>query len=137
MAEAAVLAIDPGREKVGIAVVDEYGKPLYLDIIGRSEIETSLENLLADFSPATIVIGDGTGFKKLAEEIRPLLPDKNNCELNIIEEKGSTSEAVKLYHNREGNLLVKALSVLVSWRPSRPLDDYAALVLAKKYLRNK
>lgn len=135
MAEAEVLAIDPGREKVGFAVIDKKGGVLHLNILERAEVGTNLKNLLAEFTPQILVMGDGTGSRQLAEEIRPLLPDE--LELKFIDEKGSSARAARLYRQREGNIISRSLGRIIDWRPNRPLDDYAALVLAKKYLRNK
>lgn len=135
MAEAEVLALDPGREKVGAAVVDKNGEVLYLNIFDRSGIKESLQTLQTDYLPQIIVIGDGTGSRQLAEEILDFLPD--NLELKFIDEKGSSARAARLYRQREGNILSRNLGRIIDWRPNRPLDDYAALVLAKKYLQYK
>ena len=135
MDPAYVLALDPGREKVGIAVVTKNIETLHLDIVERSEITETLAELLNNYEPEILVIGDGTGSRRLAEEIIPRLPEE--LELKFIAEADSSLQAAELYRRQQGNIFSRLTGKFISWRPSRPLDDYAALVLARKYLQDK
>lgn len=135
MDPAYVLALDPGREKVGIAVVTKNIETLHLDIVERSEITETLAELLNNYEPEILVIGDGTGSRRLAEEISSRLPEE--LELKFIAEADSSLQAAELYRRQQGNIFSRLTGKFISWRPSRPLDDYAALVLARKYLQDK
>ena len=135
MDPAYVLALDPGREKVGIAVVTKNIETLHLDIVERSEITETLAELLNNYEPEILVIGDGTGSRRLAEEISSRLPEE--LELKFIAEADSSLQAAELYRRQQGNVFSRLTGKFISWRPSRPLDDYAALVLARKYLQDK
>ena len=60
-----------------------------------------------------------------------------NLKLGLVDEKGSTSEARKLYReDNPGSQLKKLLLQVMDWKPAVPLDHYAALVLAKRYLKD-
>lgn len=135
MDPAYVLALDPGREKVGIAVVTKNIETLHLDIVERSEITETLAELLNNYEPEILVVGDGTGSRRLAEEISSRLPEE--LELKFIAEADSSLQAAELYRRQQGNIFSRLTGKFISWRPSRPLDDYAALVLARKYLQDK
>lgn len=135
MDPAYVLALDPGREKVGIAVVTKNIETLHLDIVERSEITETLAELLNNYEPEILVIGDGTGSRRLAEEISSRLPEE--LELKFIAEADSSLQAAELYRRQQGNIFSRLTGKFISWRPSRPLDDYAALVLARKYLQDE
>lgn len=135
MAGGKVLAIDPGREKVGAALLNQREEILHLNIITRAEIIKEIEELIDEWDLEVVVIGDGTGSHRLAEDILSVLPAE--LELKFIPEKGSSVKAARLYRRREGGPISRLLAPFISWRPSRPLDDYAAVVLAKKYLQKK
>ncbi|MFW5790412.1 MAG: hypothetical protein ACOCWE_04070 [Bacillota bacterium] len=135
-----VLAIDPGQDKAGLALTDEAGEPLWLGILSTenfrdqfgeflsSELKGSGEDL------AAIVIGDGTGSEELEKILRSDL--KSDVRFIKINEWGSTDEAVKLYrHYETTGLLKKIIYKIFKWRPEEPIDQYAALVLARRYLK--
>jgi RNase H-fold protein (predicted Holliday junction resolvase) len=61
-----------------------------------------------------------------------------SLELKLIDERGTTERAERLYfkeHPPRG--IKKLLSLFVSWRPSQPVDDYAAYLLVRKYLNRR
>ena len=125
-----VLAIDPGRDKCGAAVVDENGK-----IIARLVIQTPLlvsltKNLYRKFVPDVILIGNGTGSKPIRDA---LLAANLPVPIESVEES-HTSEAARkrfvLENPARGwqRFLPRSLRT-----PDVPYDDYVAIILAERY----
>ena len=133
--QAAIVSIDPGRARVGLAVLEKSGDILHKMIIERAQLRAELSDLIENYSPDTIVIGSGTGSTRLAEEIVSHIDDE--IEIRFVNEEGSTEEALKLYYRQESGPVMGFFSRFISWRPSRPLDDYAAVVLGRRYLKGK
>ena len=79
-------------------------------------------------------MGNGTYSENIAELIKKM---ELKHLLVVVDESGSTEKAEKLYfaENPPGGIK-KLLGLFLSWRPSQPVDDYAAYILAKEYLSN-
>ena len=136
-----ILAIDPGQDKAGLALTDGDGEPVWLGIL---EIEDFYENFkelleteLAEHrdSLEAVVIGDGTGSEELEKILKSAL--KSDIRFIKINEWGSTDEAIELYreYDKDAGLIKRIFFNIFSWRPESPIDQYAALVLARRYLK--
>ncbi len=122
------MALDPGREKCGWAVLDSEANVLKKGIIEARDAKKIVAELSLKFKLNTIVLGKGTGFKKILGEL-------SDFRIELVEEKNSTLEAKKRYfkeNSPKGLLKFIPTSLLV---PSRPVDDYAAAVLGERYLK--
>ena len=64
-----ILAIDPGKIKCGLAVLNESGNVLEKKIIPRLEILSDLPFYLSRFSIATVIVGQGAFGKELGKEL--------------------------------------------------------------------
>ena len=123
-----VLAVDPGREKCGVAVCGPEGP------VARQVVDVrSLRILAAQWSQAfgveCVVVGDGTGSKHVFELLAGL-----PVPVRLVAERGSTLTARLRYfrdHPPRGWRRLFPLSVQV---PPEPYDDYAAEVLGEQYL---
>ena len=127
-----ILAIDPGRDKCGLAVLDNSAVALEKKIVKRSEIENEVFAFVAKYLIDTIVIGGGTEAKAVQKAILKL-----DLKLNIVftKEEFSTLEARKKYwiENPPKGLLRLLPKSLLS--PPVPIDDYAAAILGERYLK--
>ena len=124
-----VLAIDPGRAKCGVAVVDEQLAVLHRAVVPTHGLTASLSDLCARFEPAEIVLGDGTGSAAIQQSVLSLsLP----CPVHIVEEC-HTSEAARARYVAEvparglRKLLPRSLRT-----PETPYDDFVAVILAER-----
>jgi hypothetical protein len=113
-----------------VAVVAPDRPPLRL-IVPTPEIGLTCRYLLAQHPQAHLVIGDSTSSRDVCELLRQVLPATTP---QPVAEKLSTLEGRELYwqdHPPRGlqRLLPRGMRV-----PPRPVDDYAALVLARRYL---
>jgi RNase H-fold protein (predicted Holliday junction resolvase) len=128
-----VLAIDPGRDKCGLALVDPSGTVLARRLVLRAGLGEAARHLLAGGPVAALVLGDGTGSRRVSEELVSALGE-GMPPLALVDERDSTLEARALYfadHPPRGLWRLLPLSLQT---PGEPHDDYAAVVLARRYL---
>lgn len=125
-----ILAIDPGSDKCGLAVLDYNKYVHYRGIIATPTIETYLQDLLNKLSIESIIIGDGTHSAELKEKFE----NQFAREVTTVDESHTTEEAEKRYRAENYGLVLKILSTIVSWKPGKPVDDYVAIILAERYI---
>jgi RNase H-fold protein (predicted Holliday junction resolvase) len=124
-----ILAIDPGKDKSGLAVLDNEKNIYYRKIVASHKIEVYLKELVNRFNIEGFVLGDGTSSRGIEERLQKHF----NLPIYLLDEAYTTIEAETRYR-QEG--LRKLLS-FISWKPARPLDDYVAVILAERYLEKK
>lgn len=127
-----ILAIDPGTEKCGLAVLDAAARVLEKRICSRLEVSEEVSGLVLKYRIHTLVVGDSTGAKNLKKTISRL---DLNASLVFVPEKNSSWEARKRYfaENPPRGLLRLVPSSLLA--PPAPIDDYAAVILGERYLK--
>ena len=135
-----ILAVDPGQDKAGLALTDGDGEPIWLGILAIENFAEEFEELVdGELSGQlneleVVVIGDGTGSEVLEEILKSVL--KSETRFIKINEWGSTDEAIELYRQYEKTGPIKNIFFKIfNWRPESPIDQYAALVLARRYLK--
>jgi len=124
-----VIAIDPGKDKVGIAVVDDDRKVYLKNIINSKDINCYLVDLLADYNIDILIIGDGTFSDKLKKKIK----EEIYLPIYMVDEAYSTVEAENRYRQEKKNWLMR----LLKWKPAEPVDDYVAVILAERYFQRE
>ena len=134
MANKIYLGVDPGRSKTGLALVDNQGKILELQIAETENLVEELASFTKNHCPVQIVLGNGTNSANIA-----LILDKvlHGLPVQVIDEAHSTEEARGLYwqcNPPQGWRRLLPLGLLV---PKVPLDDYAAVILVKRFLEEK
>jgi len=139
---AAVLAIDPGRDKCGLALLDSTGAILKMQIVESSRLvdtvvdwTSRLVDTVVDWTSTlestTVVMGSGTGSKSLRKELAERIgPDR----LIIVDEFGSTEMAKILYFKANPPRGIWRFIPISLQVPPRAVDDYAAAVLGRKFL---
>ncbi len=127
-----ILAIDPGREKTGIAILKN-SDVLEHKIINSEELVQIIKSLLEKYIIKTIVMGNGTSSKKKYDLLKREFIDKD---IVLINEYRTTDEARKLYFQENPPKGWKKLIPLGMQVPPVPVDDYAAIVIGRKYLKN-
>jgi len=129
-----ILALDPGERKIGWALVEADGKPVAQGIWPVSGWIERLQELARAHQLDTLVIGDGTARMNIETELKRLLPQ---CALAVVGEKESTVEGWQLKRREvsRGNPLRALAFTAAQLFNAAPVDDYAARVLALRYLR--
>ncbi|MHB1458257.1 MAG: RuvC family protein [Armatimonadota bacterium] len=124
-----VLAVDPGQEKCGLAVVSEQGL-IEKQIISSHGSANTILSIADQHRADSIIIGDGTGSAKIKNELMSI----TQIPIIVIPEAYTTIKARKRYfadNPRKGIWRLVPLGLLV---PEQPYDDYAALIIAETYL---
>lgn len=127
-----ILAIDPGREKTGIAILKN-SDVLEHEIINSEELVQIIKFLLEKYIIKTIVMGNGTSSKKKYDLLKREFIDRD---IVLINEYRTTDEARKLYFQENPPKGWKKLIPLGMQVPPVPVDDYAAIVIGRKYLKD-
>lgn len=127
-----ILAIDPGREKTGIAILNN-SDVLEHKIINSEELVQIIKSLLEKYIIKTIVMGNGTSSKKKYDLLKREFIDRD---IVLINEYRTTDEARKLYFQENPLKGWKKLIPLGMQVPPVPVDDYAAIVIGRKYLKH-
>ena len=130
--ELMILGIDPGREKCGLAIMDYEEQVLVQEVLSTTELIKRINSLAVEYTLDNLVIGDGT----LAEEIVHNLESQLNFEIEIItvDESYSTLEARKLYWQQNSRRGWRKLLPTSLQTPPVEIDDYAAIILIKRFL---
>ena len=127
-----ILSIDPGRKKTGIAILKN-SDVLEHKIINSDELVQIIKSLLEKYIIKTIVMGNGTSSKKKYDLLKREFIDRD---IVLINEYRTTDEARKLYFQENPPKSWKKLIPLGMQVPPVPVDDYAAIVIGRKYLKD-
>ena len=129
-----VAAIDPGREKCGVAVVDEDGRVLEQAVVATVWLADELAARADKFRPERILLGNGTTSHAAEETVRAAVP---GIPVEIVDEYRTTDDAKIAYwkaHPPTGWRRFFPTSMQV---PPEPVDDFVAVILAQRYLMGK
>lgn len=131
-----LLAIDPGTTKCGMAILDSQGKVLFREISPTATIANRLLELIEGWNVNCVVYGESTGAKHITSLVQGL-STKSTFTVHGVDETNSTLEARPLYwqeYPRRGLLRLLPISLL---SPPVPIDDFAAVVLGRRFLESQ
>lgn len=131
------LAIDPGREKCGLAVLQEDGSVIERCRCASSALAEAVAALIARYQPTVCLVGNGTGSKNMIKKLVDVLHKSDNCAMMTVDETSTTETARILYWQANpphGWRRLLPVSMLV---PPEPIDDWAAVALARRWLEKK
>lgn len=129
-----VLALDPGSDKVGYAVVYYDLSHGEMGIAYLSEMQRVFRRFCAaesDDRPQTVVMGNGTAAAVLCRLYNDLQLD---IPVRFAEERNTTYKARGRYFAENPPTGIWRLVPLGLQTPPRPVDDYAAWLIGEKYL---
>ncbi|BAQ60742.1 hypothetical protein GM3708_1148 [Geminocystis sp. NIES-3708] len=125
-----ILGFDPGRDKCGLAIVNN-NQILYNQVVSSEEAITTIVNLIQEYKPSKLVMGNQTTSKQWKQKLQ----DKLNLSIDIVlvDEKNSTVEAREKYwemYPPQGltKFIPKGLRI-----PPRPVDDIVAVILIERF----
>ena len=123
-----VLAIDPGRDKCGVAVLSPAGALLFRQVVPTAQLENVVSTLVEKHAP-TIIMGNGTTSAEAKTRVEYL-----GVTVTLADEYRTTDEAKRLYwdvHPPRGWRRFVPRGMLV---PPVPVDDFVAVILARRFL---
>jgi hypothetical protein len=128
-----LLAIDPGRYNCGLAVLDRDGQVAAKTYCKRERVGEVMSDLVSQYKPASLALGNGTDSSETAKIAEDLLPGK----VALVPAKGAAFEA------RELAWRTRAPRRTPHWLPMilRPelidLPAWAAVVIGRRFLGTK
>ncbi|HHT74305.1 MAG TPA: pre-16S rRNA-processing nuclease YqgF [Firmicutes bacterium] len=125
-----VLAIDPGTDKCGLAVVDG-AHTLRRWVAPRIELIQEVGKAMEEFYPHLIILGDRTGSTRFREELSRAFP---NVEIAVVDEHLSSVEARRRYWKENPPRGWRKLIPTTMQVPPEPYDDLVAVILAERFL---
>lgn len=129
-----ILSMDPGRHKVGYALLSIEETILSQGIVTVQEFYSILCALHSQWKFTVIVCGDGTASEPLKQSFLSFAT-QNEVRVEWIDETYSSEEARKLYFELYPPKGFSSIIPRGLLHPPRDYDDVTAIVLAKRYLR--
>mgnify|MGYP001014463189 FL=1 len=126
-----VLAIDPGRDKCGVAVLAPDGRVLVQRVVPTEELDAAVGELIQSYAP-TVIMGDGTTSADAKKRVEAL-----GVPVLLVDEYRTTDAAKCTYweaHPPRGWRCLVPRGMLV---PPVPVDDFVAVILAQRFLENR
>ncbi len=126
-----VIAVDPGYAKCGVAAVSSGGEVLARAIVETDRVGLTAAAMMHTHDASVIVLGGRTGARRVWELIHAADPALTIAQ---VEEHMTTLEARERYWRETPpgclmRIVPKGMRV-----PPEPVDDWAAVVLAERYL---
>ncbi len=128
-----VLAVDPGRDKAGIAIVSKERGTLFRCVVRANECASRGAQLAEDYGAHRIVVGDRTGSRDAVSALALL----SGLEITLVDEHRSSMEGRQRYlldHRGRGLCRLMPIGLRV---PGEPFDDYVAQILAARYFKRQ
>ncbi len=121
--------MDPGTDKCGMAVLSRDGEVLYQGIVQTDELAEAVQRLREKFHITAVGIGDRTGAQRVAGILSATYPD---IELKrVAEDMTSLLARQRYWQDHPPRGLQRLIPVGLRF-PPRPVDDYAAVILAER-----
>ncbi len=124
-----ILAVDPGRDKVGVVLYSFEAGIVGQEVIPFEELPSYLARLGSKYRVEKVLIGDGTCSRDLAS-----LVAREGWEYIFVDERNSSEEARALFFRENPPRGWRRLLPLSLLTPRRPIDDFAARIILKRFL---
>ncbi|HEY1867367.1 MAG TPA: hypothetical protein VGG70_03665 [Candidatus Cybelea sp.] len=129
MSAPAVIGVDPGRRKAGYALVEMTGAVVTAGIEPVERLPDCIEALAASRAISAIALGKGTNARAVRAALDPLgLP------VHLVDEYETSRGARALYFREHPPRGWRKLVPIGLQLPPRPIDDYAAILIARRFL---
>lgn len=129
-----VLAVDPGRDKCGIAVVRADGQVLYRGIVSATQVADQVSQLAKQYDVVRLLLGDRTAAKEVGRRL-----GRSECPLEpvLVDEHRSSEQGRRRYFRDNPRRGWRRLLPIGLQTPPRAYDDYVAVILAERYLASQ
>lgn len=128
-----VIAIDPGREKCGLAVVDRNRGILSRQVVVTEQLPAAVSALSAQNDCGLVVIGNQTFSIAVRRSLQALLEAGRLRDIVPVDERGSSEEARRRYWQECPPAGWRRFLPIGLLTPPEPVDDFAAVILAERY----
>lgn len=128
-----IIAVDPGREKCGIAVVHKHKGVLTQQVINTTTLITVVQEFIAEYHTSAVVIGDRTSSQEAKNRLEQIKIGGQPLAVLFVDEHHSTDEARSRYWSANPPRGFMRLIPVTMQVPPKPVDDYVAVILAERY----
>lgn len=128
-----IIAVDPGTEKFGVAVLDFSGKVITKSVIFKMKFQEIIGDLILRHKPKILVTGDGTG----SDWTFGVLSSLRTGEVIRISERRTTLDARELAWKENPPAGIFKILPKIFWPTPPDLDSWAAVVIARRVLEEK
>ncbi len=128
---ASLAALDPGRDKCGLAVLSGDGEILFQKVIETNLLEQELRQMNERYTPRMLVLGNGTTSRQAEERIHAALPE---LLVKVVDEYRTTELAKGEYWKANPPKGWRRLLPVTMQVPPVPVDDFVAVILARRNL---
>ena len=135
--EPPILAIDPGRDKCGLAVLDHGKQVLWHSVVPTKELLPVSMELIRQYGFQTVILGNQTFSGDVRRMLEPLLDQQLVHEIIFVDEHGSTEAARALYWQAFPPTGWRRFLPLGLLAPPCAIDDFAAIILGERFLAKK
>ncbi|SEH24689.1 hypothetical protein SAMN05216583_10643 [Selenomonas sp. KH1T6] len=124
-----IMALDPGRDKCGLAVLNGQGEILWRQVIETRALEEFAIARAREHDPVCLIMGNGTTSKEAEGRLKKALPEMT---LKVVDEYRTTEEAKKLYWQVNPPKGWRRFLPVTMQVPPEPVDDLVAVILARR-----
>ena len=126
-----IVAVDPGRDKCGLAALDSDGNILSRRVVPTAELAVQAKDMAVCSDAGRIVLGNGTTHSQAEQCLRAAMP---GLPIEIVDEYRTTELAKKLYWKINPPRGWRKLLPVGMQVPPEPVDDLVAVILARRAL---
>jgi len=126
-----IVAIDPGREKCGMAAMERDGTCTWHRVVPRTDFLAEVERVIQVQAVEKWVVGSGT---TSAEVVASLSSRFGADNVVVVDERDSTLEARFVYFEEHPPRWIWRWLPKGLLYPPCAIDDYAAIVLGRRFL---
>ena len=137
MMEPPILAIDPGREKCGVAVLEQGKNVLWHGVVPTAELMPISLGLLQQYAFRTVILGNQTFSGEIRQRLQPLLDQEPVADIIFVDERGTTEAARTRYWQACPPTGWRRFLPLGLLAPPCAIDDFAAIILGERFLTKK
>lgn len=126
-----ILGIDPGTRKAGYAVLASDASVLEIGIETVEDLLERARRLVKEHEITAVALGTGTNASALGDQLATL-----GVPVALVDERETTLRARALYFADHPPRGWRRLLPLGMQLPPRPIDDYAAVLIGRRYLED-
>lgn len=128
-----VLAIDPGKDKCGLAVLDRLQGVLARSVVKTEELPAAIERCLSQIGCRVVVLGDRTRSAEIRVHLERLRENRTIEEIVLVDEHNSSEEGRKRYWESNPPRGWRRIFPKTLLTPPCAWDDFAAIILAERF----
>lgn len=129
-----VLAVDPGRDKTGIAILTRTSQLVMMDIVSTDSVMSELQSLLTMYAGVSVLVcGNGTNHKVVGTIVKHVAESQGK-KFTFVNEKHTTEEARRRYFEVHPPTGWRKLVPKGMLYPPVPVDDITAWIIGERWL---